>query len=106
MWPLMPIDFTCRASLGALQWLAIQSKPQLCALLAEVVADETLETAREIQALISAVRSGPFALQFVKLPQAKHWTSFISTGDQARNNQFKGDSTVGLVTLAARPHCL
>ena len=87
MSPLMPIDFTqdnldttkiaaCRASLGALQWLAIQSKPQLCVLLAEVVADETLETAREIQALISAVRSGPFALQFVKLPQVKTLDKF------------------------------
>ena len=50
----------CRASLGALQWLAVQSQPQLCSrcnlLLTEAVAAGTMQTAREIQAMIAEVR--------------------------------------------------
>ena len=58
----------CRTALGALQWLAIQTQPQLCArcnlLLTEVVTNGTLETAREIQQMITEVRAEPFCLEF------------------------------------------
>ena len=102
----------CRTTLGALQWVAIQTQPQLTArcnlLLTEVVTSGTLETAREIQMMVGEVRQNPVKLEFKKFPQAKHWTEvvFISMGDQAHNNRPKGDSTGGLVTLAAGPECL
>lgn len=59
--PLSPAGASaCRAALGGLQWLAIQSRLQLCArcnlLLAEVVADSALDTAKEIQAMNAEVR--------------------------------------------------
>ena len=51
----------CRTALGALQWLAIQCQPQICArcnlLLTEVVTNGTLETARKIQRMIGEVSS-------------------------------------------------
>ena len=99
----------CRTALGALQWLAIQTQPQLCArcnlLLTEVVTNGTLETAREIQQMISEVRAEPFCLEFSKLPGAKQWNDivFISMGDQSHSNRPQGDSTGGMVTLAAGP---
>ena len=99
----------CRAALGALQWLAIQSQPQLCArcnlLLTELVTNGTMETAREIQQMIGEVRQESFKLVFRKFPQARHWSElvFISMGDQAHNNRPKGDSTGGMVTLVAGP---
>ena len=102
----------CRASLGALQWLATQSQPQLCArcnlLLTDLVTVGTTETAREIQELIGEVRREPFKLSFVKFSEARHWTEVvvISMGDQAHNNRPRGDSTGGLVTLLAGPECL
>ena len=48
-----------------------------------------------------------FCIAVVKFWKAKHWTDvvFISMGDQAHNNRPKGDSTDGLVTLAAGPDC-
>ena len=93
----------CRTALGALQWLAIQTQPQLCArcnlLLTEVVTNGTLETAREIQQMISEVRADPFSLEFSKLPGAKQWNDvvFISMGDQSHSNRPQGDSTGGMV---------
>ena len=53
--PMTPAEVAaCRTSLGGLQWLAIQSQPQLCSrcniLLTEIVTAGTLEHAREIQA--------------------------------------------------------
>ena len=108
--PLSPRDLAaCRASLGALQWLAVQSQPQLCSrcnlLLTEAVAAGTMQTAREIQAMISEVRQESYKLAFFRFPTARHWTdiTFISMGDQAHNNRSKGDSTGGLLTLAAGP---
>ena len=66
----------CRTALGSLQWLAIQSQPQLCArcnlLLTELVTSGTLETAREIQAMISEVRQESFTLKFQRLPGVYH----------------------------------
>ena len=99
----------CRASLGALQWVAVQSQPQVCArcnlLLTDLVTHGTMETAREIQQLISETRNEPFTLTFQKFPKAKHWRDvvFISMGDQAHANRPKGDSTGGLVTLISGP---
>ncbi|CAE7462825.1 GIP [Symbiodinium sp. CCMP2592] len=108
--PLLPRELAaCRTALGALQWLAVQSQPQLCSrcnlLLTEAVASGTLQTAREIQAMIAEVRQESFKLSFFKFPTAKHWSdiTFISMGDQAHNNRAKGDSTGGLLTLAAGP---
>ena len=94
--------------MGALQWLAVQTQPQLCSrcnlLLTEVVTEGTLQTAREIQAMICEVRREHFKLEFFKM-KALHWTDvvFISMGDQAHGNRPKGDSTGGLLTLAAGP---
>ena len=99
----------CRASLGALQWLAVQTQPQLCSrcnlLLTETVTSGTLQTAQEIQEMISELRRESAQLRFFKFPTAKHWTSivFISMGDQAHNNRPRGDSTGGMLTLAAGP---
>eukprot|EP00439_Symbiodinium_sp_Y106_P012966 s3447_g1.t3 len=99
----------CRGALGALQWLAVQTQPQLCSrcnlLLTEVVTEGTLQTAREIQTMIHEVRREPARLEYFKLPTVKHWTDlvFISMGDQAHNNRPRGDSTGGLLTLVAGP---
>ena len=101
----------CRTSLGALQWLAIQSQPQICArcnlLLTELVTSGTMQTAREIQEMIGEVRREPFFLFFTKFPTVRHWTDlrFISMGDQAHNNRPRGDSTGGMITLVAGPEC-
>ena len=100
---------SCRTALGALQWLAIQTQPQLCArcnlLLTEVVTNGTLETAREIQQMVSEVRADPHCLAFFKLPGTRKWTDvvFVSMGDQSHANRPQGDSTGGLLTLAAGP---
>ena len=102
----------CRTTLGALQWLAIQSQPQLCArcniLLTELVTNYAMETAREIQMMVGEIRAESYKLQFRKPPDVKHWSKvvFISMGDQAHNNRPRGDSTGGMVTLIAGPSSL
>ena len=108
--PLQPGEkAACRTALGALQWLAIQTQPQLCSrcnlLLTEVVTTGTLETAREIQAMIKEVRNEPFHLEFKKLPGTRQWNDvvFVSMGDQAHSNRPQGDSTGGMLTLACGP---
>ena len=99
----------CRTALGSLQWLAVQTQPQLCSrcnlLLTEVVTGGTMETAREIQAMIAEVRGEPMHLEFFKLPGVRSWTDIVmvSMGDQAHSNRPKGDSTGGLLTLASGP---
>ncbi|OLP94791.1 Copia protein [Symbiodinium microadriaticum] len=99
----------CRTALGALQWLAVQTQPQLCSrcnlLLTEVVTKAQLQTAREIQQMIAEVRNESYKLEFFKLRTARHWSelTFVSMGDQAHANRDKGDSTGGLLTLAAGP---
>ncbi|CAE7295575.1 GIP [Symbiodinium sp. CCMP2592] len=101
----------CRTSLGVLQWVAIQSQPQICArcnlLLTDLVTSGTLATAREIQEVICELRREPFKLVFQKFPTVTHWSElvFVSMGDQAHNNRPKGDSTGGLITLIAGPEC-
>ena len=108
--PLQPGEkAACRTALGALQWLAIQTQPQLCSrcnlLLTQVVTTGTLETAREIQAMIKEVRNEPFHLEFKKLPGTRQWNDvvFVSMGDQAHSNRPQGDSTGGMQTLACGP---
>ena len=102
----------CRTTLGALQWCAVQTQPQLCSrcnlLLTEVVTSRLLQHAREIQAMVAELRRESACLEFVKLRTAKHWSEivFVSMGDQAHNNRPKGDSTGGLLTLAAGPEAL
>ena len=102
----------CRTTLGALQWIAIQTQPLLCArcylLLTELVTSGTMATAREIQQLVSEARQEAFKLEFCKLHQATHWSQiiFVSMGDQAHANRPRGDSTGGFLTLAAGPECL
>ena len=102
----------CRGALGALQWLAIQSQPQLCArcniLLTEIIVGGTLAHGREIQAMIGEVRRSPQKLRFFKLADVEHWSQlvFITMGDQAHNNRPKGDSTGGMVTLLGGPSCI
>ena len=99
----------CRTALGALQWLAVQTQPQLCSrcnlLLTELITDGSLQVAKEIQAMIAEVRSEAYKLEFFKLHTAKHWSEviFVSMGDQAHANRAKGDSTGGLLTLATGP---
>ena len=103
---------SCRTSLGGLQWLAIQSQPQLCSrcniLLTEIVTGGTLEHAREIQQMIGEVRQEPQRLQFFKLPTMERWDqmTFITMSDQAHNNRPNGDSIGGLITLAAGPESI
>ncbi|CAE7799282.1 GIP [Symbiodinium sp. CCMP2456] len=111
--PLLPREIgACRTALGALQWIAVQSQPQLCSrcnlLLTEVVSSGTLQSAREIQAMISEIRRESYKLEFFKLDGVKHWSDlvFISMGDQAHNNRGKGDSTGGLLTLVAGPESI
>ncbi|OLP94250.1 Copia protein [Symbiodinium microadriaticum] len=100
----------CRTSLGALQWLAIQSQPHLCArcnlLLTDLVTNGTMMVAREVQELVAEARREPFSLVFEKFTDAKHWSDIIviTMGDQAHANRPKGDSTGGLVTMLAGPN--
>ena len=99
----------CRTSLGALQWLAVQTQPQLCArcnlLLTDLVTSGTMDTAREVQELICEVRREPTVLEFQKFDSVKHWADMviITMGDQAHSNRPRGDSTGGLVTLLSGP---
>ena len=102
----------CRASLGALQWLAVQSQPQLCSrcnlLLTELVTAGRTTVAKEVQAMIGEVRAEAYALQFRKIESALDWRQivFVSMGDQAHSNRPQGESTGGLLTLLAGPECL
>ena len=67
----------CRAAIGALQWLAHQTQPQICArcniLMSELMSGKKMSTAKEIM------------------------------GDSAHSNRPDGESTGGLLTLAAGP---
>ena len=58
--------------------------------------------------MVSEVRAAPQHLQFFKLPGTKKWTDvvFISMGGQSHANRPQGDSTGGLLTLAAGPDVL
>ena len=102
----------CRTALGGLQWLAIQTQPQLCSrcniLLTEITTNGTMQHAREIQGMISEVRAEPQRLHFFRLPTVEHWNQlvFITMGDQAHANRPNGDSTGGIVSMIAGPESI
>ena len=94
----------CRASLGALQWVATQTQLQICArvnlLLTELTVLKTLQVAKEIRDLIIEVRREPTTLRMWRLDDVEHWqdTTVVTLADQAHANRPKGDSTGGLLT--------
>ena len=102
-------QMACRGALGSLQWVAVQTQPQLCGrcniLLSELVKYGKMSYAIEIQRMICEVRQHPAQLKFFKLKKAKTWRdiSVITFADQARANRPGGDSTGGLVTTMAGP---
>ena len=62
----------CRASLGALQWVASQTQIQACSrvnlLLTELTVNKNITVAKEINDLIKEVRSNPMVLRLYRLP--------------------------------------
>ena len=99
----------CRASLGALQWLATQTQVQICGrvnlLLTELTVYQTVEVARELNGLIKEVRNNPVVLKLWRLPEAAHWQDFtvVTLADQAHGNRPEGGSTGGLMTFLGGP---
>ena len=102
----------CRAALGAISWLAIQTQPLLCArtnlLLSDLAREPGMSVAHEVQQLINEARRAPTKLQFKKIPSVKHWRDMvvITLGDQAHNNRPDGGSTGGLATFLGGPEHL
>ena len=99
----------CRASLGALQWLAVQTQPLICArcnlLITELAGSPKMTTAQEIQEMIRELRKHSTVLKFFKLPRVKTWKDVcvVGLGDQAHNNRPKGGSTGGMLIFLAGP---
>ena len=111
--PLAPHEINARrTALGALQWLAVQSQPLITArcnlLLSEITTAGTLESAREIQAIINECRAQATCLEFSRFDDCESWEQvvFVGMGDQAHSNREKGGSTGGMVILASSPKCL
>ena len=96
---------SCRATIGALQWVAVQTQPLACArcnlLLSELGGQPTMQVAQEIQELIKELRKTSTVLKFFKLPKVHHWTEMyvVGLGDQAHQNRPKGGSTGGLLVF-------
>ena len=99
----------CRASLGALQWLATQTQVQICGrvnlLLTELTVHQTIEVARELNALIKEVRNNPVVLKLWRLPEVAHWQDFtvVTLADQAHGNRPEGGFTGDLMTFLGGP---
>ena len=99
----------CRASLGALQWLAVQTQPLICArcnlLLTELSTAPKMTIAQEIQEMIRELRKQSSTLKFFKLPKVTHWTKVhvIGLGDQAHSNRPRGGSTGGMLVFLGGP---
>ena len=99
----------CRAALGSLQWVAVQTQPLICArcnlILSDLASRPTFALAREIQQLTEEIRQEPMRLRFKPIKEAKHWQDIhvITLGDQAHNNRPKGGSTGGLLTFIGGP---
>ena len=93
----------CRASIGALQWVAVQTQPLACArcniLLSELSDQPTMQLAQELQELIRELRKSSTVLKFFRLPKVHHWSQMyiVGLGDQAHQNRPKGGSTGGLL---------
>ena len=78
----------CRTSLGALQWLAVQSQPLITArcnlLITELSRDPKIQIAQELQEMIRELRKEGSTLKFFKLPGVRHWTDLCVVGLGAR----------------------
>ena len=100
---------SCRSSLGALQWLAVQTQPMICGrcnlLLTELSTNPKMSIAQEIQDMVRELRKKNSVLKFFKLPGVKHWTDLVvvGLGDQAHNNRPRGGSTGGMVVFLGGP---
>ena len=92
----------CRAAIGALQWVAVQTQPLACArcnlLLSELAQQPTMQLAQELQELIRVQHC--FEAIF-RLPKVNHWSQIVAAGfgDQAHQNRPKGGSTGGFLIL-------
>ena len=99
----------CRASLGALQWLAVQTQPLICArcnlLITELAGSPKMSTAQEIQDMIRELREHSTVLKFFKLPRVQTWKDVcvVGLGEQAQNNRPNGGSTDGMLIFLAGP---
>ena len=85
---------------------------QICArvnlLLTELTVIKTIQVAKEIQDLITEVRSNPVTLKLWHMPEIQHWQDavIVTLADQAHNNRPQGGSTGGLMTFVAGPQHL
>ena len=102
----------CRASLGAVQWVAVQTQPLACArcnlLLTDLTTDPKMSVAQEIQEIIRELRKSATVLNFFKLPGVSSWFDLVvvGLGDQAHLNRPKCSSTGGmLIFLRGRAIC-
>ena len=99
----------CRASLGALQWVATQTQLQACArvnlLLTELTVNRNIMVAKEIQSLIKEIRSEPVTLKMWRIPEIQHWQDavIVTLADQAHANRPQGGSTGGYITFIGGP---
>lgn len=64
---------SCRAAIGALQWVAVQTQPLACArcslLLSELGGQPTMQVAQEIQELIKELRKSSTVFQVFQTPK-------------------------------------
>ena len=99
----------CRASLGALQWLATQTQVLICfrvnLLLTELTVEKNIQVAKEINDLVKETRQNPITLKLWQLPEISHWqdVTIITLADQAHANRPQGGSTGGLITFIGGP---
>ncbi|CAK9118545.1 unnamed protein product [Durusdinium trenchii] len=102
----------CRTSLGAVQWLAVQSQPLITArcnlLITELSTDPKIQIAQELQEMIRELRKEGSTLKFFKLPGVRRWTDLcvVGLGDQAHNNRPRGGSTGGMTVFLSGPDAL
>jgi len=71
----------CRGAIGALQWVAVQTQPLVCArcnfLLSELAGQPAMRVAQEIQELIKELRESSRFLKFFRIPKVNHWVWVI-----------------------------
>ena len=100
----------CRTTWGSLQWLALQTQPQLCArcnlLASEITTKRLMQSALELQQLVGEIRKHAYQLHYKKPPGVESWRDmvFVTFCDQAHANRSKMDSTGGLISVATGPH--
>ena len=99
----------CRASLGALQWVATQTQVQACArvnlLLTELIVNRNNMVAKAFQCLIQDIRTEPVPLKLWRLPEIQQWQDavIVTLADQAHANRPQGGSTGGYITFIGGP---